>query len=158
MYNELISYTFDAEEWDYEGNHLDFAEFEYPDCLSEMVYGDVAFTDEQDHAKCLHLSEVELGFLAIQLAFQLTRLETGAITKATIASIHQHFEIFIALAGKQCTIGLVEEPEKQISMHLQTLQSQLRNFRNNLWIDMNNHYPSLQQIQDYETMEGEFIQ
>jgi hypothetical protein len=157
MYQELISYSFDAEEWTADGNLVDFTQIVYPDILEELIYGDLALTDEKDHVKCLHLSEVELGYLAINLAYHAQQLQAGKATKAIIASPYQHFELSLQLdAEKICTISFVEEPEKQIGIHLDTLLAQTRDFRKNLWVDMVNHYPSLATIEGYEAMETAF--
>lgn len=157
MYQELISYTFDAEEWTADGQLVDFTQLAYPDCTSEIGYGDLALTDEREHAKCLHLSEVELGYLALNLSFHAENLQKGKFQKVFIASQHQHFELeLLMLADKICEIRLADEPEKCIMMHIDMLVIQTKNFCHNLWVDMVNHFPSLQLIEDYATMEQDF--
>ncbi len=158
MYNELISFTFDAEEWTLDGNTIDFKQLAYPDCLSEITYGHLTLTDEKNASKFVIINDVELGYLAITLSFQAQQLTQGDITKASVASLHQHFDLLLTVGkDKVCTLCIIDEPEKNISMHLDTLNDQLRNFRNTIWVDMYNHYPQISEIEDYANMEADFI-
>jgi hypothetical protein len=157
MYQELISYSFDATEWAEDGKYADFTQLAYPALLSEISYGDLALTDEQDHAKCLHLSEVELPFLAIHLKHQIARLQNTEVVEAFITSIHQHFELVLRLEGTTCIIGFVEEPEKNIAISLENLQMQVRNFSQSLWVDMCHHFPLITEVRNFEKMEQDFM-
>lgn len=158
MFQELITYSFDAEEWTTDGQLIDFTQLAYPDCLSEIVYGDFAITDERDHAKCLHLSEVELGFLALNLAFHAENLQKGKFQTAFIASPHQNFELELVLeADKTCLVRLVDEPEKTVCIQIDELLKQAKNYCQNLWVDICNHFPALSSVEDYEAMEEAFM-
>jgi hypothetical protein len=158
MLQELITYTFDAEEWTTDGQLIDFTELAYPDCLSEIAYGDLILIDEKEQAKILTISDAELGFLALNLDFHTKNIQQGKTTKAFIASPHQHFEIELLLEAENvCTVRHTAEPEKSITMHISTLIAQAKNFRDNLWVDMLNHFPTIDSVDDFEVMESDFV-
>ena len=158
MYQELISYTFDVEEWTSVGQLTDFAQLAYPDCTSEIGYGDLILTDEREHAKCLHFKDIELLYLALNLSFHAENLQKGKSQKAFIASQQQAFELELLMhANKVCEIRIADEPINQITMHIDTLVAQAKKLRNNLWVDMANHFPLLTSVEDYENMENDFI-